>query len=691
MSRLSFRKPRPTAVAIAASLFVIASMVGGIAYAAKPSTVRSFHATITSCAPKGASPAMLTASVTNDSNSTVNLGSAFFDTTLTSFKNISPTKFTPAIPFTVTTSSGRSWSAFQENDPTYGSGIDKNDLDGIYLVANGSGNYLLPGETVTVTFPTTVGTPASVPFTQAWSVSAWATTPRTTSFTRSGPAPSTTISNSCQAVSMVFGQGPTNTAAGVAISPTVTVRLLDATGNLATGASNGVYLTLNDPCPIIQPPPPVAGGTLTGGGTQQNPVTPSGGVASFPSLLVDKVGTSYCLTANSNLPAVQSSTFSIVPGSAYSAAFVNPDTGNLASGTGRSFTAQVVDSHGNPVSTFSGVMTFDVSNSPPGSLAGVPDCEPVVSSNGKWIATSTGITGAVAGPVTLTATPATGSCPAVPGSTLNSDSTSFSVALGSVSMTFTQQPTSTLAGDPISPVKVQVADGHGNPAPDGTEVDLKIGTDPTSGTAQLSGTSDPGCTPLPNEVCELISGGGGVATFSDLSIDTSASNYQLEADSAGLQPALSGFFDITSFQAGQDGGSVDVGSSGTLTVDGPATIILEPPGVNFGCDTLTGFNPVFDNEQVFTIEPGAGQLTITLDTPDVPTTVENGQIQVDYPLCKSIDQPNGQPIASLLELCTDGQVLGCINEQELKFLPGGHNNLHTVFTIDANDPHGKGP
>jgi hypothetical protein len=89
------------------------------------------------------------------------------------------------------------------------------------------------------------------------------------------------------ATQLAFGQQPTNTAVNAPITPAVTVRILDAFNNLIT-SDNTDQVTL-----AIGTNP--AGGTLSG----TNPVTVSGGIATFSDLSINQVGNSYTLTAAS--------------------------------------------------------------------------------------------------------------------------------------------------------------------------------------------------------------------------------------------------------------------------------------------------------------------------------------------------------------------------------------------------------
>jgi murein DD-endopeptidase MepM/ murein hydrolase activator NlpD len=91
---------------------------------------------------------------------------------------------------------------------------------------------------------------------------------------------------------------------------------------------------------------------------------------------------------------------------------------------------------------------------------------------------------------------------------------------------FVQQPTDTPAGGTISTVIVAIVDQYGNveTGDNSDTVTLSIGVDPSGGTATLSGTL-------------TVTVVNGVATFSDLAIDTSGAGYTLHA-SVGSVPDL---------------------------------------------------------------------------------------------------------------------------------------------------------
>ena len=138
---------------------------------------------------------------------------------------------------------------------------------------------------------------------------------------------------------------------------------------------------------------------------------------------------------------------------------------------------------------------------------------------------SSGVTLKTAGPQTVTATD-TGT-----GSITGSTSVTVNPAAAD-HLLFLQQPTDTSAGQTINPgVAVAVVDQFGNilTSDDSDAVTLTIGTNASGGT--LSGTL-------------TVTVSGGIATFSDLSIDLAGDGYTLHATTTGLMDADSGAFNI---------------------------------------------------------------------------------------------------------------------------------------------------
>jgi hypothetical protein len=98
-----------------------------------------------------------------------------------------------------------------------------------------------------------------------------------------------------------FVQQPTQTVAGVAITPAVTVQLIDATGAVVPGALVTIAIG-NNP----------GGGTLSGTTTAMTGAT---GIATFPNLSISMGGTGYTLLASSATGAggTASNSFNVVP------------------------------------------------------------------------------------------------------------------------------------------------------------------------------------------------------------------------------------------------------------------------------------------------------------------------------------------------------------------------------------------
>jgi hypothetical protein len=100
-------------------------------------------------------------------------------------------------------------------------------------------------------------------------------------------------------------------------------------------------------------------------------------------------------------------------------------------------------------------------------------------------------------------------------------------------LVFLQQPANTAAGQTITPaVLVAVVDPYGNlvTSDNSDTITLALGTNPSGST--LSGTL-------------TLTVSGGLAAFSDLSIDVASDDYTLQATMTGVQGAQSSAFDIT--------------------------------------------------------------------------------------------------------------------------------------------------
>jgi len=310
------------------------------------------------------------------------------------------------------------------------------------------------------------------------------------------------------ATQLVFTVQPVTTGAGAPITPPVQVEARDSLGNAATGFAGVVNVAIG-----TNP----GGGTLTGTTT----ATAAGGIAIFTTLLIDKLGAGYTLTATASaggITGATSSPFDIIPGAATQLAFtVQPST--TIAGTAITPAVQVTarDALGNPATSFSGSITVAIGTNPGGG--GLTGTKIVTAVAGAAAFSDLSIARAGSG-YTLTAS-ATG----LSGAT----STAFDILIGPVSrLVFTVQPASSPAGVTIAPpIQVSAQDAAGNTVAGFTDtVTMTIGVNPGSGI--LSGTTK-------------VAAIAGVATFSDLSIDKVGVGFRLAAASGALSITSSAF------------------------------------------------------------------------------------------------------------------------------------------------------
>jgi VCBS repeat-containing protein len=175
----------------------------------------------------------------------------------------------------------------------------------------------------------------------------------------SGLPPVTFTANvgASSATRVAFTRGPQNTAAGASLTPPLQVSILDAGGNTVTTATDAVTLSLD-----ANPTGATLSGTVT--------VNAINGVASFPGLSLDKVGSGYTLAASAaGLTGDISAPFDILPGTANRLVFITPPTNRVV---GQAFSpaiqVQVQDAAGNPVLSANNAITL--ASSVAGTLTG---------------------------------------------------------------------------------------------------------------------------------------------------------------------------------------------------------------------------------------------------------------------------------------------------------------------------------
>jgi MYXO-CTERM domain-containing protein len=333
---------------------------------------------------------------------------------------------------------------------------------------------------------------------------------------------------------LAFLQQPSNSAAGVSITPAVQVIAVDQFGNPVTTATNSVTLALgNNP-----------GGSTLGGTTT---VAMASGVATFSNLTLNKPGTGYTLTASSTgLTGVTSSGFNIVPGAPAKLVFtIQPTTTGANASITPAVQVAIQDSVGNLTNSTANV-TLALGNNPTGAtLSGTTTVAAVAG-----VATFSNLSLNRGGNgYTLAATSA---------SLTGATSSAFNIVGGTpYRVLITRQPSNTTAGATITPsIQATVYDVSGNVVGSANNaITVSLGNNPAGGT--LGGTT-------------TVNAVAGVADFANLSVDRVGVNYTLVAGSSGLFADSSVGFDVGVGAASQlaftASPTTNVGSGAAFTV-----------------------------------------------------------------------------------------------------------------------------
>ena len=300
---------------------------------------------------------------------------------------------------------------------------------------------------------------------------------------------------------LAFVQQPTDTVAGVPITPAVTVQLQDGFGNNVSTA--GVSVTLQaDP----------VGGRANGFTAQPVRSTDANGLATFTGLSIAQAGQFVLLAQATAVSTATSVPFTIHAGapSTIQATGGSPQSALIQTPFAQQLKAKVLDSSGNPVS--GATVTFTAPSS--GASASLSAPSAVTNTSGEAAVTATANTGAGTYSVTAATAGVSGNA--------SFSLTNLTGAVGHIA--FVRKPSNSAAGAVISPpVTVRVTDAGSN-AINGASVTINV----QGGTPALGGT------------LSAITDATGVATFADLSI-TVAGRYRLEAVSSGMSVASDSF------------------------------------------------------------------------------------------------------------------------------------------------------
>ena len=313
------------------------------------------------------------------------------------------------------------------------------------------------------------------------------------------PGPASAVQSTVSAA-----PGSITASSGASVS-TVTVTARDTFGNPVPGVT--VALAASG-----------AGNALT----QPAGPTDAAGVASGSLSSTEAASKTVSATVN-GAAVTQTTSITVNSGGASQLAItVQPSNATAGNTITPAVAVAAWDAFGNVAGTYSGDVTVAIAANPgAGALAGT---KTIAVTNGVATFTDLSIdkagTGytlqAVASPTLTTAT-----------------STPFDVTTGSaVKLAFFVQPSGTTGGATIAPaIQVEVQDAGGNRVATATSsVTLAFGTNPKNAT--LGGT-------------KTEAAAAGLATFTDLTIDSAATGYSLTASAIGLAGATSSAFNIT--------------------------------------------------------------------------------------------------------------------------------------------------
>jgi hypothetical protein len=377
-----------------------------------------------------------------------------------------------------------------------------------------------------------------------------------------------------QVAQLVFTVPPSNATAGQPIAPAVEVTAQDPFGNTVSSFVDNVTVAIAGGAPAPAAAPPGApGASLSGTLT----VAAVAGVATFSDLSIDLADIAYSLEATSGaITSAPSPAFAVDPGAATQIFFSVQPSGAIS---GAAFSVEVTarDGFGNTATSFTGDVTMAIGNnagSPPGTLSGT-----LTQSAVGGVATFPDLSIDMVGTgYTLAATS---------GTLTGATSAAFDISAGGATqLVLTQQPSTTVAGQPITPaIEVTAQDASGNTVTSFSDnVTMTIGTNPGSGV--LSGTT-------------VVAPVNGVATFSDLSIGEAGTGYQLQAASATLTSPLSSAFDITPGSAAELSFTVQPSSA-------QAGVPIAPSVVVTARDALGNTATSFASDVSMTITAGTG-------------------------------------------------------------------------------------
>ena len=394
-------------------------------------------------------------------------------------------------------------------EDAFGNIITSDSTHTITATRGSHGNASLQGATLTLTLANGIATFTGLAYDKAEAMNITFTT--SAGGVNAATSDDVLVSPAAASKLTVTTQPSPAAIAGIdfAVQPVVTEE--DAFGNVITTDSTSTVT--------------VARGSLGSAALQGGPftLTLSSGVATFSSLSYNVAETINLLftDSDSGVTPVTSNNIVVSPNVATQLVFGQQPTGGIAGiAIAANVTALIADAYGN-------IETADSSSSVTLAIASGPGtiASGATATVSAGVASFANLTLNTVGTYTLQASTA-----GLPTSMPVSSSFTISPNVAA-KLVFGQQPTDTPAGSAITPaVTLLVEDAFDNlVTTDTSSVALLITANPASGI--LGGTT-------------TVNAVGGIATFSDLSIDKFGTGYQFTAFDGGLTSAVSSFFDI---------------------------------------------------------------------------------------------------------------------------------------------------
>jgi hypothetical protein len=392
------------------------------------------------------------------------------------------------------------------------------------------------------------------------------------------------------AASLTFLVAPSSATAGAPIGPAVKVSAVDAAGRTVPDFGDTIRVALE-----TNP----GNGTLSG----STGIAPSGGVATFSNLSINRPGVGYRLRASAgSLTAALSATFDVVAGPPKQLEFtVQPASTTGGSLLQPALQVTALDAMGNIAVGFAGPVTVAITQGTGGPSATLSGTKTVNAVAGIATFSTLSVDKAASG-YTLTATAS--------GITL-ATSNAFTIAIGAASrLAFTAPPTAASAGTVLAPpIEVSAEDSGGNPVTSFTgDISVTLGN---AGGAPLLGTT-------------TATAVAGVATFATLRIDRAGIGFTLSATTPSLGGGTSPAFEVAAGPA--QGLFITVPPSGVQ-----AGAALAPPLQVTARDSLGNTATSFNGDVTITIgaNSAGGTLSGTATEPAVSGVATFASLSID--------------------------------------------------------------